>query len=327
MLHAAIQTDPLTRRASGPRHHRQDREPHAARRRMLLAAHPEVRKLVGRNPATAGWIVVVGAGQGGLAALAGMGPWWLAPAMAYGVGALFALMLWVLIHETTHDLVLRTTRANKLLGAVAGLPLGLPAAVPFRRHHLLHHRHQGDAILDGDVASGWEVQWVGTSTIRKALWLLAMPIMQMLRPLRMKGVPMVDCWFAGGLFAQVAFDALVVATLGSQALAYLLLSNVFALGLHPLGGRWIQEHFLIFAGQETSSCYGWVNRLTFNAGYHVEHHDMPRVPWNRLPMLRAVAPETFDTLPSHRSWTMLLVRFVFDPALGPGSRAVRTRVT
>ncbi len=80
---------------------------------------------------------------------------------------------------------------------------------------------------------------------------------------------------------------------------------------------------MVFPGQETASCYGWINRLVFNAGYHVEHHDMPRVPWNRLPALRALAPEMFDTLPSHRSWTMVLIRFLCDPALGPGSRAVR----
>lgn len=300
-------------------------EPHAARRRSLLAAHPEVRALVGRNPGTAGWIVIVGAGQCALAAVAAMGPWWWAFVMAYGIGALVTLMLWVLIHETSHDLVLRKTRANKLLGVAAGLPLGLPAAAPFRQHHLLHHRYQGDAVLDGDVASGWEVRWVGTSAVRKALWLLAMPVMQMLRPLRMQGVQMIDRWSLGGVMAQVAFDTIVIEMLGWQALAYLLLSNAFALGLHPLGGRWIQEHFLVFPGQETSSCYGWVNRLTFNAGYHVEHHDMPRVAWNRLPALRAVAPEMFDTLPSHRSWTVLLARFLFDPALGPGSRAVRMR--
>jgi len=300
-------------------------EPHGERRRQLLASHPELRGLVGRNPRTAGWIALVATVQCVLAALAGQMPVWLALAMSYLLGPLAALALWTLLHETSHDLVMKTVRGNRLLGIATGLPLGLPAAASFRRYHLLHHRHQGHAMLDGDIPSGWEVRLVGTCPWRKTLWLLFLPVLIMLRPARMRGVALFDRWTLGGLAAQLVFDAAVVWALGWQALGYLVLSNMFALGFHPLGGRWIQEHFLVFAGQETASCYGWINRLVFNAGYHVEHHDMPRVPWNRLPALRAVGAEMFDTLPCHRSWTVLFARFLLDRRLGPGSRAVRGR--
>ena len=56
------------------------------------------------------------------------------------------------------------------------------------------------------------------------------------------------------------------------------------MGLHPLGARWIQEHYLVHGEQETTSYYGILNVPALNVGYHNEHHDFPSVPWNRLPL-------------------------------------------
>ena len=75
---------------------------------------------------------------------------------------------------------------------------------------------------------------------------------------------------------------------GWTALGYLFLSSAFAIGLHPVGARWIQEHYLTFPGnQETFSYYGPMNVFALNVGYHNEHHDLMRVPWSRLPALKA----------------------------------------
>jgi len=114
----------------------------------------------------------------------------------------------------------------------------------------------------------------------------------------------------------VAFDALVWIVLGPKALAYLALSLFFSIGLHPLGARWIQRHYLTATGgQETFSYYGPLNLLAFNVGHHNEHHDFPSVPWNRLPRIRALAPEVYASLASHTSWARLLWRFLFDREL------------
>jgi sphingolipid delta-4 desaturase len=104
----------------------------------------------------------------------------------------------------------------------------------------------------------------------------------------------------------------------------MFLASIFAIGLHPLGARWIQEHFLVKAPQETYSYYGPLNWVAFNVGYHNEHHDVMRVPWTRLPQVRKLAPEFYDTLHYHTSWTALWLKFLFDPSLSLYSRMTRT---
>jgi sphingolipid delta-4 desaturase len=60
-------------------------------------------------------------------------------------------------------------------------------------------------------------------------------------------------------------------------------------------------------------------------GYHNEHHDFPTIPWNKLPRLRALAPDYYDTLKCHRSWSGLLFQFTFDPEYTLFCRVERTK--
>ncbi|ANY19994.1 Fatty acid desaturase [Tsuneonella dongtanensis] len=301
-------------------------DPHRDRRRALLKNHPEIAGLVGRDSRTAGWIAVVVTAQVALAGIAGLLPTWAMFALAWGVGAFAALALWTLVHECSHDLVLGSAKANRMLGIAASLPLVLPVGAAFRTYHLLHHRHPGHAIYDVDVPAPWEARAVGSCPLRKSVWLAANPLLQSLRTARIRDVPMVDRWFVLNLAVQIAFDAAVGMLLGWQALAYLFASNCFALGLHPLGARFVQEHCTLREGQETTSYYGSANRLVFNAGYHNEHHDVARIPWSRLPALRAAAPEFYDTLHAETSWSRLLLRFLTDKSLRIDSRVVRGEV-
>jgi sphingolipid delta-4 desaturase len=118
-------------------------------------------------------------------------------------------------------------------------------------------------------------------------------------------------------------DILLFVAWGPVSLLYLLSSLFFAIGLHPLGARWIQEHYLTSPPQETYSYYGKVNILALNVGFHNEHHDVPSVPWNNLPKLKKAAPEMYDTLVSHKSYVKLLWRFLTDTELSLYSRIVR----
>src|SRR6187431_324275 len=67
-------------------------DPHPARGRRMLAAHPELRALFGREPRTAALGAGLAALQLGIAAALGLGgaPWWLGLILAWAVGAFVA---------------------------------------------------------------------------------------------------------------------------------------------------------------------------------------------------------------------------------------------
>jgi sphingolipid 4-desaturase/C4-monooxygenase len=284
-----------------------------------------VRSLFGRDRSTAGWVVAIVGLQIVLAWAVRDQPWWVLVPLAYAVGALADHALWTLIHDCTHNLVFRKSRWNAWLQILANLPIVFPAAISFRKFHLLHHRFQGDPELDADLASPFEAWLVGNGSLRKALWLLTFFMWQSLRVPRLRRIRFLDRWYLANLGVQVGFLAGLWAAAGWKAVLYLTLSSIFAIGLHPVGARWIQEHYLTSgkAGQETFSYYGPLNRVAFNVGFHNEHHDFMMVPWSRLPRLKTLAPEFYDGLVHHRSWTALLFRFVLDPSISLYSRRIR----
>jgi sphingolipid delta-4 desaturase len=242
---------------------------------------------------------------------------------AYLVGAFANHALFVLIHECAHNLVLKGKVPNILAGMLADLPNIVPSSVSFRSYHLKHHAFQGDYGLDADIPSRWEARLIGSHFFGKALWLLLFPIFQALRPPRLREIRFANVWTLVNWIVVFAYDAGVIFLLGPVSFLYLFSSFVFSIGLHPLGARWIQEHYLTSPPQETYSYYGPMNTVALNVGYHNEHHDLPSVPWNRLPRLKQRAPELYDSLVWHRSWTALLWRWLTDPGLSLFSRTVR----
>ena len=301
-------------------------EPHRERAKEILRAHPDVRQLFGRNGWSALIIAGVVAGQLGVAWLIRDSGWWVVLAVAWLVGAFANHSLWVLIHECTHNLVARRGWHNQALAILANVPMVLPSAISFRIYHLKHHQFQGDYDLDADLAGEREARFVGRSTLRKAIWELFFPVFQSVRVARFsktKKISFVTPAVLANITVQLTVDALVVILMGPAALIYLVASTLFSVGLHPLGARWIQEHFVVEPGQETYSYYGPLNTLALNVGYHVEHHDFPFVPWSRLPRLKATAPEHYEPLVSHQSWTGLWLRFLRDPNLTLYSRITR----
>ena len=72
-------------------------------------------------------------------------------------------------------------------------------------------------------------------------------------------------------------------------------------------------------GYETYSYYGPWNYITFNVGYHMEHHDFPYIPGSRLPEVKRIAAEFYDDLPQHESWIRVIWDILFDLDMGPYS--------
>jgi sphingolipid 4-desaturase/C4-monooxygenase len=316
---------PNTTYPAGPLRIRSADRTHVERRKSILAAHPEVKQLFGRNRATFLISAALLLLQTTIAATLGhLGPayWPLAVFAALSIGAFANHANFAIIHDAIHNRIFESSVANKWTAILADLPNGVPTAMGFRRYHIRHHSHLSVHDLDAELPSDWEVAMVRNISWRKALWLFFFPVIQLSRLARIKGhAPLKERWNLVNVASILAFDLLVLQFLGVTALLYFLLSFWFSIGgLHPLSGRWIQEHFSFGPDQITSNYVGPLNKFALNVGYHNEHHDFPEVPWNKLPELKAVAPDHYGPLQAHRSWTKLILRFILDPKCSVASR-------
>lgn len=301
-----------------------DCDSHRERRAAILRAYPVVKHLFGPRRATALFTVAVLAAQLALAAAVAHASWWLVLGAAYGVGAFLAHYLNVVVHECSHNLVLRATGSNKALGIFANLLGVLPSAIGFRYYHLLHHRFLGQPGLDADVPSRWEIDLVGDSRFGKLMWLLAQPLTYaVINPLQVRDRIPLDRWLAANVVLVLASAVGVFVLLGPASLTYLALSVYFAVGPHPTGAHILQEHIIFEGSYETASYYGPINAISINHGLHLEHHDFPNVAGPRLAELRRIAPEYYSMRFCHRSRLATLWRFVMDPRIALDTRLIR----
>lgn len=301
----------------------EESEPHKQRTKEIITKHPEIRQLIGRNPYTLLVIMLCVGVQVTLAYLLRDASWWLILAASYLIGAFACHTLFVCIHECAHNLLFKNRVANTWSGILANLPLVFPSSVSFQKYHIKHHSFQGVEELDADMPFRWEAKLIDNSALGKAVWLLFYPLFQLLRPLRLKEITIWDKWTIINWIVQFSFMAAVIYFLGAKSVVYLVAGFFFSVGLHPLGARWIQEHYLTHGDQETKSYYGVLNTVNLNVGYHNEHHDFPSVAWNRLPKVKQIANSYYDTLGYHTSYTGLLFRFLFDKNLSVYSRVAR----
>jgi sphingolipid delta-4 desaturase len=300
-----------------------EREPHAQRRREMLQKYPQIKTLYGpcaRTKYVCACLIVV---QLACAYSLRGAPWWLIVLVAYSFGGVINQALLLAIHELSHNLGFQKPWQNRWFAALINLPVGVPVAETFRYYHLLHHVHQGEDGTDTDLPTELEGRSL-RGPVRKLLWVAGQGFAYALRPLFVH--PKKPS--AGellNLLLQLAFNALVLYFWGVKALAYLPISSLIVMGLHPVAGHYVSEHYVFRDGQETYSYYGPLNALTFNVGYHNEHHDFPYIPGSRLARLRNMAPEYYDSLFHHSSWTKTLWQYVARADLGGYSRVKRTR--
>jgi len=294
--------------------HSREADPHRQRRAAILRAHPAVRRLYGANPWSAPLVVALAAGQLTIAWVVAQAPLWVLPVAAFCIGAFFAASLNALIHEASHNLIFRQRSANHTIALVANLPLVTWSAMPFFRYHSWHHYAVGDYAMDVGIPTKWEAGWVGNRWWRKLVWLAAFPLFQWVRTHKFRvKTPTWHGWMIANAVTQTLADIAILSVAGPKAAGYLLLSYAFAVGLHPLGTRVIQEHFRVHGKDETNNYVGWLSLLECNFGYHIEHHDFPTVPWNRLPRLSAMAPDFYRSAPVFRSRLALLINFIRNP--------------
>ncbi|RWS07334.1 sphingolipid delta(4)-desaturase DES1-like protein [Dinothrombium tinctorium] len=316
-------------------------EPHATRRRLILEKHPEVKKLMRTDPSFK-WLVtsLVTIQILSLFFISRIESFAILFLLSYCFTGVINHSLTLAIHEISHRQAFGQTAvlSNKLFGIFANLPLAIPMFVAFKNYHLEHHVYLSVDMLDPDLPTEFETK-VFTTTFTKLIFVILQPLFYTLRPLfrRYKPPTAMDML---NIVVQLLFNILVGTIFGWHVVVYLFFSTLIALGLHPLTGHFISEHYIMHEDEprvknpnleqipdslvpQTYSYYGPLNLITFNVGYHVEHHDFPSIPASKLPMLKRMAPEFYDNLHYHTSWVKVLYQYVTDPRAGPYARSKR----
>eukprot|EP00759_Apiculatamorpha_spiralis_P044570 PhF_6_TR41551/c0_g1_i1/m.62938/K04712/DEGS; sphingolipid 4-desaturase/C4-monooxygenase len=300
----------------------QEPEPHAAIKKNLLARHgPEINKLMGPEPLTKFIVVAVVLIQVFCGCIIAPSlSFWNFFLLAYVIGSTCTHNLFLAIHEISHNLAFKSVALNHCLGFIANLPIVFPYSVSFRQYHLEHHRYQGTEGVDSDLPTEFESKLLD-SRLGKIFFVTFQILFYALRPVCVKRQPFTVS-HATNLVIQIVFVSLVVAFFGTDPIKYFVLSTFLAGSWTPMAGHFLSEHYVMYPNtmQETFSYYGPLNILGYNVGYHNEHHDFPNVPWSRLPALRRVASEHYDSLLQTPSWPGALLQFVMDDHVSLWSR-------
>eukprot|EP01090_Pellita_catalonica_P007345 TRINITY_DN1792_c0_g1_i1.p1 TRINITY_DN1792_c0_g1~~TRINITY_DN1792_c0_g1_i1.p1 ORF type:complete len:267 (-),score=16.37 TRINITY_DN1792_c0_g1_i1:139-939(-) len=217
---------------------------------------------------------------------------------------------------------------------VADIPHIIPGGITFGELHRFHHAYLNEAYDDPDVPLPIENKFFGQSRFGKFMWMLLFPLVMALRQAfatsymlpstkKFKLFTEYHMWIVVNWILNISINLTVFYFLGIRAMVFIFVSFLFALGLHPLGARWIAEHYSIHPGQETFSYYGSLNLVSFNIGFHVEHHDFPSIPWAHLPKITKIAPEYYSHLRTHKSYVRLLIDFICEGNFTLETRMVR----
>lgn len=243
--------------------------------------------------------------------------------ITYFVGATITQALFLAIHELSHNLFFKEIKYNKLYSIFLNLPIGIPFSISFRDYHLEHHNNLGIYGLDTDLPSELENNLVNNSSLKKTIWLSLQIVWYAIRPIFIKQYKL-NIYHILNIIIQLLFDIIIYYNFGKGPIIYFLLSDLIAGGLHPCSYHFISEHYLLETTnyQETYSYYGILNYLTWNVGYHNEHHDFPYISWSKLSVVNKTLPSIYNTLIKYDSWYNIFKNFIFNSMVSLNSRKI-----
>lgn len=295
---------------------------HKIRRREILGKYPVIQELFGPEILTFPIVMMIIAVQFFIAFQMHNYHWINVLMFTYIFGGVNNHALQLAAHELSHNLCFRSPLYNKVLAITANIPTCVPSAITFGKYHRDHHSSLGKLCVDTDLPSEFEQRFF-RGPILKMVWLFLQPVFYAIRPMVTYSVPLCF-WTCMNFFIVLLFNVLIYEYMGLAAICYLLGGTLLGMGLHPVAGHFIAEHYLFGKDDtETFSYYGYLNYLNFNVGMHREHHDFPRIPWSKLGKLRVIAPEFYPSVNEHKSYIMVMLRFIFDASITLKSRKTR----
>jgi len=305
-----------------------DDQPHTDRRKAISSKYPEIKSLFGTDPHFRHLVLACVATQTVMCYFLQDASWPLIVFLAYTFGGSINHALTLAIHDLCHNTAYGNSKPykNRLFTLVANLPLGIPSGITFKKYHIDHHRYLGGitsdkVLLDTDTPLPWEAKFFKGSFL-KTIWLILNPGFYGLRPVFTSPKPITK-YEVYNIISALSYDGFILYAFGLKSLAYLLIGTILALGLHPMSGHFIAEHYNFIKNVETYSYYGPINMIAFNVGYHLEHHDFPFIASSRLPLVQKMAPEWYADLPYIPSYLSVLWSFITDKQVGPFARLHR----
>lgn len=298
-------------------------EPHQKRKAEILSKYPDIVNLYGPSNKTKYIVILVAILHiFGLYFSTLIRNKFVFFMFSYLYGGTLGSLSGILLHETTHQLVSKSSTANRIYSFIGNLPVIIPMASSFQKYHLDHHYYQGVKGRDPDLPLEIEYKLVRGNTFLKILYVMIYPTFYIGRSFRIKK-KIIKAELLNIIFHSIAIY-LSIYFFGSISIWYWILSSWLSYSIYPAAAHLIQEHFTFEDGQETYSYYGKFNHIFLNIGYHNEHHDFSQVPWDKLPEIRRIAPEYYDCLMSQKSWFGVFYNFITKPTYGPQSRVART---
>ena len=295
-------------------------------RRRVLESRPEAADLIGPDWRTAIAAVFMLVLYWTIAWGVSKTTWWIVLLAALTVGQTFYHSASILVHENAHKLVFRNDKARfayDLLTETIVTSFGMQLL--YQHNHVTsHHAHVGDYEGDYEHEDVYYVKarqrYREQHPVRYRLMSIGILVFHLvpfavitdtiILPALMRrwtGLPTRDIARSTGATRpsrgemRLFFLYSAAVNVGLYFCFGFLgwLFHIWSMSL--LSSRWgasirgqiLSEHY----GEDsepTRSTYWWGNRIFYNAGYHVEHHSFPAIPWTKLPALRALAPDVFN---------------------------------
>lgn len=126
---------------------------------------------------------------------------------------------------------------NRYLAILANIPMGIPAAIQFKRYHLEHHKYQGEDRVDVDIPTDIEGK-LFKSRPGKFLWMFLQPAFYALRPL-FTNPKAPGKWEFINAGVIIACDYAVYSYAGFNGVFYLVAGTLLGMGVHPVAGHFV----------------------------------------------------------------------------------------